>query len=1183
MSFVGLHIHSDYSLLDGASQLTPLAEKAVEMGMPAIALTDHGVMYGAIELIKTCNKVGIKPIIGNEMYLINGDITKQEKRPRYHQVILAKNTQGYKNLVKLTTKSHLDGVQGRGIFSRPCINKDLLEEYHEGLIVTSACLGGEVPQAIMQNRLDVAYRVAKWYKDLFGEDYYLEIQDHGSPEDRIVNVEIVRIARELDIKIIATNDSHFISCVDVEAHDALLCIQTGKLVTEDKRLRYSGTEYLKSAEEMRRLFRDHLTQDVIDEAVVTTLEVAEKIEEYDILGNPQIPNFPVPEGHTGETYMAKVSRDGLLERLELDSYDDASQEYKDRLEYEIQMMHQMGFATYFLVVWDYIKFARDTKIPVGPGRGSAAGSLVAYCMGITNIDPVHHGLLFERFLNPERNSMPDVDTDFCIEKREKVIEYVTEKYGKDHVAQIITFNRMTSKAVLKDVARVLDIPYGESDKMAKMIPVARGKPAKLKVMIDSEKTPEKAFQEKYESGDLVPGTAVTYRRWLDMAITIEGTNKTFGMHAAGVVISAKPLDELVPLQRNNDGAVITQYYMEDVEAVCLLKMDFLGLRNLTMIQKAVDYVEQTRGETIDMDKVAYNDPETYKLLSRGELGGVFQLESSGMRQIVRDLKPDGLDDISSVLALYRPGPLDAGLIPKFINRKHGREQIDYPHELIQPILEETYGIMIFQEQIMKIAQDMAGYSLGEADLLRRAMGKKKQSAMDMHRGKFIEGSVANGVPQKTVEALWDQMVNFAQYCFNKSHSMAYGYVTYQTAYLKANYPVEYMAALLTAISGDQDKVQMHIANCVSMGIEVLPPDVNRSGVDFTPEDDCILFGLSAVRNVGLGAIETLIQSREEDGPFTSLPELCDRIDLRAVNRRALEALVHSGALDSLNNNRRQLNADLEFVVDWAQSRAKDREIGQGNIFDMMLGGGDAAASPSDSGSNNSGAYEAAPKAPPMEEYDPQERLRLEKELLGFYISDHPLKSVQRPARILAPISLAELGEQPEKITLSAIVMISAMKPITTKKGDSMAILQIEDLSGQAEAVVFPRSYARIGMHIKADARLMVWGKADRRDDQVQFIVDDAEPIEDVRLVTVELPPSIAGDIVQQNRLRNVIQDQQGEDKREAKVPVVAMISYDGHRQVVRLGAQFRVKDPDEAVSALKAADFKAKTAPLVSA
>ena len=707
MSFVGLHIHSDYSLLDGASQLEPLVDRAVELGMPAIALTDHGVMYGAIELLKTCKKAGIKPIIGNEMYVINGDITKQERRPRYHQVVLAKNTQGYKNLVKLTTKSHLDGVQGRGIFSRPCINKELLEEHHEGLIVTSACLGGEVPQAIMQERPDVARRVAQWYKDLFGDDFYLEIQDHGSPEDRIVNVEIVRIARELDIKIIATNDSHFISCVDVEAHDALLCIQTGKLVTEDKRLRYSGTEYLKSAEEMAQLFRDHLPQDVIDEAIATTVELAEKVEPYEVLGNPQIPNFPVPEGHTGETYMAKVARDGLIDRLEIATYDEAPLEYQQRLEYEIQMMHQMGFATYFLVVWDYIKFARDTKIPVGPGRGSAAGSLVAYCMGITNIDPVHHGLLFERFLNPERNSMPDVDTDFCIEKREKVIEYVTEKYGKDHVAQIITFNRMTSKAVLKDVARVLDIPYGESDKMAKMIPVARGKPAKLKVMI-SDDTLEKEFKTKYDSGDLVPGTAVTYRRWIDMAITIEGTNKTFGMHAAGVVISAKPLDELVPLQRNNDGAVITQYYMEDVEAVGLLKMDFLGLRNLTMIQKAVDYVEQTRGTTIDLDRLAYNDPETYNLLGRGELGGVFQLESSGMRQIVRDLKPSGLDDISSVLALYRPGPLDAGLIPKFINRKHGREQIDYPHELVQPILEETYGIMIFQEQIMKIAQDMAG-------------------------------------------------------------------------------------------------------------------------------------------------------------------------------------------------------------------------------------------------------------------------------------------------------------------------------------------------------------------------------------------------------------------------------------------------------------------------------------------
>ncbi|MEL6456130.1 MAG: DNA polymerase III subunit alpha, partial [Cyanobacteria bacterium J06623_5] len=638
MSFVGLHIHSDYSLLDGASHIDPLVDRALELGMDAIALTDHGVMYGAIELLKVCRKKGIKPIIGNEMYVINGDITKQEKRPKYHQLVLAKNDIGYKNLVKLTTVSHLEGVQGKGIFSRPCINKDLLEQYHEGLIITSACLGGEIPQAILKKRGDVARRVAQWYKDLLGDDFYLEIQDHGSPEDRIVNIEIVRIAQELDIKIVATNDSHFISCVDVEAHDALLCIQTGKLITEDKRLRYSGTEYLKSEEEMRRLFRDHISPEIIEAAVSCTQEVANKVEDYNILGNPQIPNFPIPEGYTKESYMAKVARDGLVERMAISSYDALTDEYRDRMEYEIDMMHQMGFATYFLVVWDYIKFARDNGISVGPGRGSAAGSLVAYAMGITNIDPVHHGLLFERFLNPERKSMPDVDTDFCIEKREKVIEYVTDKYGTDHVAQIITFNRMTSKAVLKDVARVLDIPYNESDKLAKMIPVSRGKPTKLKVMI-SDDTPEPAFKEKYDSSELIPGTGTTFQRWIDTAITIEGTNKTFGMHAAGVVISEHPLDTIVPLQRNNDGAVITQYYMEDVEAIGLLKMDFLGLRNLTMIQKAVNHIEARHHKKLDLDALPLDDPATFDLLASGELAGVFQLESSGMRQIVRDLKP----------------------------------------------------------------------------------------------------------------------------------------------------------------------------------------------------------------------------------------------------------------------------------------------------------------------------------------------------------------------------------------------------------------------------------------------------------------------------------------------------------------------------------------------------------------
>ncbi|MBF2016957.1 MAG: DNA polymerase III subunit alpha [Rivularia sp. T60_A2020_040] len=778
MSFVPLHIHSDYSLLDGASQLPALIDRAIELGMKAIALTDHGVMYGAVELIKICRSKNFQPIIGNEMYIINGDITKQERRPRYHQVVLAKNNRGYKHLTKLTTISHLEGIQGKGIFSRPCINKDLLEKYHEDLIVTSACLGGEVPQAILSGRPDIARRVAKWYQDIFGDDYYLEIQDHGSQEDRVVNVEIVKIARELGIKIIATNDSHYISCNDVEAHDALLCIQTGKKIFEDKRMRYSGTEYLKSAEEMKQLFRDHLPEDIIEEAVTNTVEVAEKIEPYDILGSPRIPHFPIPSGHSADTYVEEVTWLGLLQKLNRKSRSEIDNTYKERLEYELEMIQRMGFSTYFLVVWDYIKFARDNKIPVGPGRGSAAGSLVAYAMGITNIDPVHHGLLFERFLNPERKSMPDIDTDFCIESRDKVIDYVTRQYGEDKVAQIITFNRLTSKAVLKDVARVLDIPYGEADKMAKLIPVARGKPAKLQKMI-ADDTPEPEFKERYDNDPAV-------KHWIDMAIRIEGTNKTFGVHAAGVVISAEPLDEIVPLQRNNDGSVITQYYMEDLESMGLLKMDFLGLRNLTMIDKTIDLIEKQSGYRIDpyditsqerkaqkifakggeTAKFPHDVKKTYELLEAGELEGIFQLESSGMRQIVRDLKPSNIEDISSILALYRPGPLDAGLIPHFIDRKHGREKIEYEANILEPILDETYGIMVYQEQIMKIAQDMAGYSLGQADLLRRAMGKKKVSEMQKHREIFIDGSAKNGVNKQVAEALFDQMIKFAEYCLS---------------------------------------------------------------------------------------------------------------------------------------------------------------------------------------------------------------------------------------------------------------------------------------------------------------------------------------------------------------------------------------------------------------------------------
>ncbi len=1183
MSFVGLHIHSDYSLLDGASQLPALVDRAIELGMKAIALTDHGVMYGAIELIKLCRSKNIKPIIGNEMYVINGDIEKKERRPRYHQVVLAKNTKGYKNLVKLTTISHLEGVQGKGIFSRPCINKELLAKYHEGLIVTSACLGGEVPQAILQGRPDAARKVAQWYKDVFGDDYYLEIQDHGSPEDRVVNVEIIKIARELGIKFIATNDSHFISCYDVEAHDALLCIQTGKLIAEDKRMRYSGTEYLKTAEEMSQLFQDHLADDVINEAIATTLEVADKVEPYQIMGEPRIPNYPLPAGHTADTYLEEVTWEGLLERLNRKSRAEVEPIYKERLDYELKMMQQMGFSTYFLVVWDYIKYARDNGIPVGPGRGSAAGSLVAYALRITNIDPVHHKLLFERFLNPERKSMPDIDTDFCIERRDDVIKYVTQKYGKERVAQIITFNRLTSKAVLKDVARVLNISYGEADRMAKLIPVVRGKPTKLAVMI-SEATPAPEFKEKYEKDPSV-------RHWIDMALRIEGTNKTFGVHAAGVVISSEPLDEIVPLQKNNDGSVITQYFMEDLESMGLLKMDFLGLRNLTLIQNTVDLIKQTHGFKLDPDQLPLDErkaqkiiakgevkkmpqevEKTYKILEEGELEGIFQLESNGMRQIVRDLKPSSIEDISSILALYRPGPLDAGLIPKFINRKHGREKVEYQHPLLEPILQETYGTLCYQEQIMRMAQDLAGYSLGQADLLRRAMGKKKASEMQKQRESFINGATKNGIKSSLAQELFEQMVKFAEYCFNQSHSTAYAYVTYQTAYLKANYPVEYMAALLTANSGDTDKVQRYISSCLNMNIQIEPPDINRSGVDFTPSQDKILFGLSAVRNIGQGAIACILEARNSGGEFKSLADLCDRVDLRAVNRRALEALIHCGAFDNIESNRNQLIHDLELVIDWAQSRAKDRITGQVNLFDW-LGMSEGALA--------SNGFESAPKAPTVKDFPQSEKLRLEKELLGFYVSDHPLKSLRQSAQILAPINLSQLSDQREDALLCAVVMLTNVKQVTTKKGDRMAIVQIEDLTGQTEAVVFPKPYERFGSLLVADTRTIIWGKVDRRDEQIQLIVEDAEPVETVQLVMVELTPQQAGTIEEQHHLKSILQEHSGE-KENAKVPVVAIVTASNQRQLVRFGRQFWVQDCQTTVEALLAARFPAHAQPLAS-
>ncbi len=1166
MGFVPLHNHSDYSLLDGASQLPLMVARAKELGFPALALTDHGVMYGSIELLKLCKQEGIKPIIGNEMYVINGSIADDQpkKEKRYHLVVLAKNSVGYKNLVKLTTISHLKGMRGRGIFSRACIDKELLKQYSEGLIVSTACLGGEIPQAILRGRLDVAKDIASWYKNIFGEDFYLEIQDHGAIEDRIVNVAISEIAKELNIELVATNDAHYLTENDVEAHDALLCVLTGKLIRDEKRLRYTGTEYLKSESEMKKLFLDHLDQEIINKAIANTVKVAEKVDEYSILGSYKMPQFPIPDDRTPLEYLKEVTLKGLLDKLNLNSIDLVPKEYSERFYNELKIIEEMGFPTYFLVVWDYIKFAREQLIPVGPGRGSAAGSLVAYALGITNIDPVENGLLFERFLNPERKSMPDIDTDFCIERRSEVIDYVTRRYGEDKVAQIITFNRMTSKAVLKDVARVLDIPYRDADQLAKLIPVVRGKPAKLAKMI-SKDSPSSEFRNKYQEDPLV-------KKWIDMAIRIEGTNKTFGVHAAGVVIASDPLDELVPLQRNNDGQIITQYFMEDIESLGLLKMDFLGLKNLTMLQRTVNLVEEFEGERVDLDDLTLDDNKTYELLSRGDLEGIFQLESSGMRQIVRDLKPSSLEDISSILALYRPGPLDAGLIPKFINRKHGKEVIDFAHSSLAPILGETYGIMIYQEQIMKIAQDLAGYSLGQADLLRRAMGKKKVSEMQKHREFFVNGASKNGVDLKIANDLFDQMVLFAEYCFNKSHSTAYGAVTYQTAYLKAHYPVAYMAALLTVNSGSSDKIQRYIANCNSMGIEVMPPDINTSGIDFTPIENRILFGLSAVKNIGDSAIKQLINARDEDGPFVSLADLCDRIPTSVLNRRTLESLIHCGALDFCHEeaNRAQLVSDLELIIDWASSRARDRESGQGNLFDF------SSSSSESQNESDDLSIASAPKGPLVKDYCPTEKLKLEKELLGFYLSDHPLKQLSEPARLIAPISLLNLEDQKDKSKVSVIAMIKEMRVVTTRKGDKMAILQIEDLTGSCEAIVFPKSFYRLSDHLLTEARLLIWSSVDHRDDNVQLIVDDCRSIDQMRFVLIDVLPDQLSNIEYQHKLRNCLSEHRpSKDELGIKVPVVVAIKNDKSIKYVRLGHQFCVKDPNELIDSLRKNSFKA--------
>lgn len=1170
-------MHSDFSLLDGASQLPSLVARAAELKVPALALTDHGVLYGAVQLVRTCDRHGVKPIIGNEMYLVNDPLDGEEpddpkayKAPkRYHLIVLAKNTVGYRNLVKLTSMAHLEGKVGRGIFARPCINKAQLFEHREGLIISSACLGGEIPQAILNDDLDAARTVAMWYRDAFGDDFYLEIQDHGSEEDKKVNPHMIRLSRELGIKAIATNDSHFTSCLDAEAHDALICIQTGKRLSDENRLHYAGNEYFKSIDEMRECFVDHLPRDAIDDALVNTLGVAEKVEKYDLFGETRIPDFPIPNGFDGslDTYLAYVAWEGLAFRLKArqkaglaDSA--AEQQYHERLDLELKMIQQMGFSSYFLVVWDYIRHAKDLNIPVGPGRGSAAGSLVAFALRITDVDPIAFNLLFERFLNPERKSMPDIDTDFSVKGREEIISYVSERYGLDRVAQIITFNRLTSKAVLKDVARVHEVPYAEADRLAKLIPVVRGKPATLTKLL-SKDTPSPDFKKLIEKNP-------PYKTWIDKAMRIEGTNKTYGIHAAGVVISASPLTDIVPLSRAKHGEIITQYAMEDVESLGLLKMDFLGLKNLTVIETALRFINEGRRqkgivEDLDfsVDALPLDDKKTYKLLSEGELDGIFQLDASGgMRNIVRELRPSSLEDISSILALYRPGPLDAGLIPKFINRKHGKEAIEYDHPLLEPILRETYGIMVYQEQIMRIARDLAGYSLGQADILRRAMGKKKTADMEREKPRFIAGAQQNGVSEEKAADLFDMMIKFAEYCFNKSHSTAYAYLTYQTAYLKANYPVEYSAALLRSNMNQSDKLVRYLADANISGVRVAPPAVNKSDLGFTvdrtkDDEGVVLFGLEAVKTVGESVAHALLNERTARGPFLNIIDLIERVNLRVLNKRAMGALIHAGAFDELHHNRKVLFEALDKLL---ALRRKLRDRKKRRESKNLTEEEEQAAADADALEWEQMEVQLENDSNEVSDFSQLERLAGEKATLGFYASGHPLYDLKTVAQTLDCTRVDHIqgdtteneGAQLEEGTsifsnalsdgsdVMILSCITDLKKITTAKGKKMAKWMIEDAAARVPGIVFPSSYdiveqvrerpndtieitnaemsqvdsstdlehAEPSFVVEEDARVLVWGKVDLESSgTAQVIIDDVQRVEDVKFILVTAPYS----------------------------------------------------------------------------
>lgn len=1069
--FVPLHLHSEFSLLDGAIKLKDLCKFAKENNMPAVAITDHGVMYGALDLYLEAKEAGIKPIIGCEFYVHNGDITEKDpnNNPRYHLILLAKNNEGYMNLVKLASDAAC-----KGFYMKPRINFELLKERHEGIICCSACLGGEVLQNLLKGDYEEAKAVAKRYKDLFGDDYYIELQDHGLEEQKRTNPDLIKLAKELDIKMIITNDSHYLRKEDADWHDTLLCMQTQSMKDEENRFHFPNNEfYVKTVSEMRDAFK-WMDSETFDQCIKNTVDIAEQCH-VTIKWEAPLPDFKVPPNHTTDSYLEELVMQGLKRKYK---EEEITPELKERVKYELGIIEKMGFSAYFLITWDFIHFAKTHDIPVGPGRGSAAGSVVAYALDITDLDPIRHHLLFERFLNPERFSMPDIDTDFCIEKRGEVIDYVVKKYGEDKVCQIITFNTLAARNAFKSVARVFGMEYAKSNKTASLI----------------EDTIEGSMIEGSELKNLYD-TDEEIKRVIDTAKNVEGIKCGIGMHAAGVIISYKPLDQIVPVQPSKDGIIITQYHREILEKMKLLKMDFLGLRNLTMIHKTVKLVQKCQGIDVDINHIPLDDKPTYDMLVRGETVGVFQLESSGMTSLVKKLKPDVFEDLGALVALFRPGPLGSGMVDDFVERKHGRQAITYAHPRLEPILKDTYGTMVYQEQIMQIFQVMADYSLGQADQVRRMMGHKDPVAMAAQKDKLIEGSAKYGMKAEDATKLFEQIQNFAAYCFNRAHSSAYAFVAYQTAYLKCHYPVEYLSALLSSVAGDQDKTQAYIEEALKYGIKVLPPDINKSYLEYAPDGKNIRFGLASIKQVGEGVIEEIIKEREENGDYKSIYDYIKRLDTKCSNKKTLEGLIKAGAFASIEKSRKQLMDNIEYITATASKESKAKESGQGSLFDML---GDTSAI-------EDAKFQLAGSD---EEYDARTLQNFEKEFLGFYVTSHPLSTIRDKLPFLMTHKITEIPEQPNDKIVTICGLITAVKQIPTKKDPTKFIrfITVEDLSGKIEVIAFNGKIQEYGDYLQNEQRVIISGKVNRRsdDEPPSLIVETVKTVDNSNIFTITL-------------------------------------------------------------------------------